>query len=342
MKAFVAFSSLAGLCSGKVSAPDYLSLWDQFKVDFGKSYDANGDDEGRRFETFKANVDFIEATNAKNLSYQLGVTEFADLTGAEFAAAYLGGYKKPERHLLGGERFPDITGLQVPDSVDWVANGAVTEVKNQAHCGSCWSFSATGAIEGAYFVATKELVSMSEEELVQCDTTDMGCHGGSMEYAFSWVKEHGICAEHDYPYSSGTGVRGNCSLECTPVAKVGSFVDVPANDEASLKAAVARQPVSIAIQANTMAFQLYKGGVLADPACGHQLDHGVLIVGYGTDGGKDYWKVKNSWGPSWGEHGYIRLSRGQSGPGECGLAMQPVYPSGVTRAGVQKTLAFVV
>jgi C1A family cysteine protease len=346
MRAVVAVSSLLGMCSGKVSAPDYLALWGKFKADFGKSYDANGDDEGKRFDTFKANVDFIEATNAKNLSYQLGVNEFADLTSEEFGAAYLGGYQPIDRSLgvgLKTEPFPDVTGFEVPDSVDWVEKGAVTPVKNQAHCGSCWTFSATGAIEGAYFVATGKLVSLSEEELVQCDSTDMGCQGGSMESAFSWVEKNGICSEAAYPYTSGAGVRGNCTRGCKPVATLTSYVDVPANDEVTLKAAVAQHPVAIAIEADKMDFQLYKGGVLASSGCGTQLDHGVLIVGYGTDSGKDYWKVKNSWGPTWGEKGYIRLSRGQSGPGECGLAMRPTYPTGLKPdATVKKTLDIIV
>jgi len=243
---------------------------------------------------------------------------------------------------LKTEPFPDMAGLEVPDSVDWVAKGGVTEVKNQARCGSCWTFSATGAMEGAYFVATGKLVSLSEEELVQCDMTDMGCSGGSMEQAFAWVEKNGICSEEAYPYTSGSGVRGNCSHSCEPAVTLTSYVDVPPNDETALQAAVAKGPVAIAIEADQMAFQLYRGGVLTNPGCGTKLDHGVLIVGYGTDGGKDYWKVKNSWGPSWGEKGYIRLNRGQTGPGECGLAMQPTYPTGVTAATVKRTLDIVV
>jgi KDEL-tailed cysteine endopeptidase len=319
-----------------VCAPDYLSLWSKFKVDFGKSYDSNGDGEERRFETFKDNVDFIEATNAKNLPYQLGVNQFADLSSEEYAAAHLGGYK-PER-LLGVEAnikepFPNLTGAALPDSVDWVAAGAVTDVKNQASCGSCWAFSTTGAIEGAYYVATKKLVSLSEEDLVQCDTTDNGCHGGIMESAFEFVKKNGgICSEKSYPYSSGTGLAGKCHPGCQPVVTLTGYVDVPTKNEVALKAAVAKQPVSIAIEADKQAFQFYKGGVLSDPTCGTKLDHGVLIVGYGTDMGKDYWKVKNSWGPTWGEHGYIRLARGTTGAGECGLAVQPTYPTGATAA----------
>merc|ERR1719333_884970 len=150
-----------------------------------------------------------------------------------------------------------------------------------------------------------------------------------MDQAFVFVKEHGICAEASYPYSSGTGTRGTCKHSCTPVATLTGIVDVPPSDQVALKAAVAKQPVSIAIEADKSAFQLYKGGVLSDPSCGTKLDHGVLIVGYGTDAGKDYWKVKNSWGPTWGENGYILLARGTGSgkPGQCGIAMQPSYPT---------------
>lgn len=336
MRAICVAASLAGLASAEMRAPDYLALWDRFKSDYGKTYDTNGGEEEKRFEAFKANVDVIEATNAKNLSHKLGVNQFADLTGAEFATAYLGGYK-PELRLGGvqglqKEAFPNITGLQVPDAVDWVASGAVTAVKNQRSCGSCWAFSSTGAIEGAYYVASKQLISLSEEDLVQCDQTDQGCNGGIMESAFSFVKEHGICSEEDYPYTSGGGTRGTCHRGCSPVVTLTGYVDVPASNEVALQAALAKQPVSIAIEADKTAFQLYQHGILDNPACGTKLDHGVLLVGYGTDGGKDYWKVKNSWGPAWGEEGYIRMVRGAGGAGQCGLAAQPTYPTGVTAA----------
>lgn len=167
---------------------------------------------------------------------------------------------------------------------------------------------------------------------MQCDRSgDSGCQGGLMDNAFGWVERNGLCAEEDYPYTSGGGVRGTCrSPQCTPVVKVSGLVDVPANDEDALKAAVAKQPVSVAIEADKVAFQLYKGGVLDSAKCGQQLDHGVLAVGYGTEGGADYWKVKNSWGASWGEEGYIRLARGKN---MCGVAKQASYPTGATGMG---------
>jgi hypothetical protein len=208
--------------------------------------------------------------------------------------------------------------------MDWVAEGAVTPVKNQGQCGSCWAFSTTGSVEGAYFVAIGKLVSLSEEDLVQCDHGgDQGCQGGLMDNAFKWIEQNGLCSEGDYPYSSGGGTAGTCKTSCSPVVTVTGFTDVPPKDEKALLLAVAKQPVSVAIEADKSAFQLYNSGVLDSTSCGTQLDHGVLIVGYGTDGGKDYWKVKNSWGATWGESGYLRMVRDKN---MCGIAQQPSYP----------------
>jgi hypothetical protein len=201
--------------------------------------------------------------------------------------------------------------------------------------GSCWAFSTTGSVEGAYQIANGDLVSLSEEDLVQCDHNgDNGCQGGLMDNAFEWIEKNGIAAESAYPYTSGTGTTGTCDSASSkkPVVTLTSFRDVPKGDEDALKSAVAIGPVSIAIEADKSAFQLYKGGVLDSAACGTKLDHGVLIVGYGTDSGssKDYWKVKNSWGPTWGESGYIRMVRGKD---MCGLAQSASYPKGVKKAG---------
>merc|ERR1712037_675222 len=141
---------------------------------------------------------------------------------------------------------------------------------------------------------------------------------------------NGLCTESSYPYTSGSGVRGSCKKSCSAVVKITAFKDVPSKDEDALKAAVAKQPVSIAIEADKSVFQLYKKGVMNSKACGTKLDHGVLAVGYGTLDGKDYWKVKNSWGPEWGMEGYILLGRGEN---ICGISEQPSYPTGATAAG---------
>jgi len=291
------------------------------------------DSEGHRFTIFKSNVHMIREHNAKNLSYWLGVNQFTDLTVEEFSAIYLSGYRSDwkQLHDYPAEPFPSYDPKMLDDEVDWVSKGAVTPVKNQQRCGSCWAFSTTGSVEGAYFVASGQLLSLSEEELVQCDKKDHGCGGGLPDYGFAYIKKNGISAETDYPYSSGGGQTGRClTQKCQPVVKISGFVDVPHGQEEALKAAVSTQPVSVAIEADKSVFQSYRGGVLDSDKCGKKLDHAVLVVGYGTADGMDYWKVKNSWGESWGESGYIRMVRGKN---MCGIAQQASYPTGAAPAG---------
>jgi C1A family cysteine protease len=232
--------------------------------------------------------------------------------------------------------------------VDWTTVGAVTPVKDQGQCGSCWSFSAVGAMEGAYYVSRGTLPGatsaktgfhgLSEQHFVDCDNrknggSDLGCNGGLMDSAFSWAKKNGgVCSEADYPYVSGTTkTSGTCAeSSCTKDAKTAplSYTDVATNSDTALMSALAQQPVSVAIEADQAAFQLYKSGVFT-ATCGTNLDHGVLAVGYGTLSGQDYYKVKNSWGSSWGMDGYILLARGVSQKqGQCGiLSGPPSYPT---------------
>merc|ERR1719263_1454268 len=260
------------------------------------------------------------------------------MTLEEFAETRLG-LKKPDKMwgdlpYLGQHRY---SGAELPTEVDWSAKGAVTPVKNQGQCGSCWSFSSTGSLEGAWEIASGKLVSLSEQQLVDCSKKEgnMGCNGGLMDNAFTYWKTAGVCTEESYPYTAKTGTTCKAS-SCTkaiPEGGVVGFKDVDKDDEKALMEAVATGPVSIAIQANKGAFQFYKGGVLST-SCGTSLDHGVLLVGYGTENGKTYWKVKNSWGEVWGEKGYILLEREHSPDGkagECGLMTQPSYP--VVKAG---------
>jgi len=232
----------------------------------------------------------------------------------------------------------ELSLTNVPESIDWVNNGAVTPVKNQGQCGSCWSFSTTGALEGAYYIKNGVLDSFSEQQLVDCDTRknggkDMGCNGGLMDNAFSWIEKNGgLCTEEDYAYTSGTTkTAGTCDTSCTVVSgsEIISYTDVKANSDNDMMSALAQQPVSIAIQADQKDFQLYNSGVFTG-SCGTKLDHGVLVVGYGSLDGEDYYRVKNSWGTTWGDNGYIYLGRGDkfnNGSGQCGMLMQASYPT---------------
>jgi len=309
-----------------------LSKFEAWKKEHGKSYES-ADALTAAMTAFATNEQIITEHNAKGSSYTLGHNEFSDLTWEQFRSTHMSEIftnKAPKNmdrvHLAG-------IGQDVAASVDWVTKGAVTPVKNQQRCGSCWAFSTTGSMEGAYQIATGKLVSFSEEDLVQCDHNgDQGCQGGLMDNAFEWIQKNGICTEDSYPYTSGSGVTGTCKKTCSPVATNTGHKDVPAKDETALQSAVAQNPVSIAIEADKSAFQLYKSGVLDSSSCGTKLDHGVLIVGYGSDSasGKDYWKVKNSWGATWGEEGYVRMVKGKN---MCGLAQQPSYPTGVKAMG---------
>jgi len=225
----------------------------------------------------------------------------------------------------------------LPASIDWTTKGAVTPVKDQGQCGSCWSFSTTGALEGAYAIKNSKLVSFSEQQLVDCDSIgnggrDHGCNGGLMDNAFSWIsKNNGLCLEADYPYVSGiTQKAGTCVKSCSNVkgSDVANFVDVESASDLAFSTALAQQPVSVAIEADQREFQLYKSGVFTG-ACGTNLDHGVLAVGYGSENGVEYYKVKNSWSTTWGDKGYIRLGKGasyNSGKGQCGILLEASYP----------------
>jgi len=285
-----------------------------------------------RYYNFKSNLDMIKKHNDGKSSYKMAVNQFADLTSEEFRSKFLG-YKMVDRTyirskntLMGAD---DVTAL--PSSIDWVAKGAVTPIKNQGQCGSCWAFSTTGSFEGAHFLATGNLVSFSEQQLVDCSGAqgNQGCNGGLMDQAFQYIiSNKGLCTEASYPY---TAVDGTCaSSSCKSAGTIDSFTDVTVNNEAALQVAVAARPVSIAIEADQSCFQFYTSGVLDDATCGTALDHGVLAVGYGTDSasGKDFWKVKNSWGTSWGMAGYINIVRNVNGnwARQCGLTSDPSYP----------------
>lgn len=251
------------------------------------------------------------------LTHEIGVNQFSDWSEAEYTK--LLGFKRTARD---GSKIRFLEAVYLPGKVDWRDEGAVTRVKNQGQCGSCWSFSTTGSMEGAHYIKTGNLVSLSEQQLVDCSTWNNGCNGGSMDMAFAYTENHPLETEEAYPY---VAYGESCGYDKS-LGKVAAttYHDVAYDDEKQLMAAVAKGPVSVAIQANQEAFQGYTGGVLSS-GCGDQLDHGVLVVGYNNEALTPYWIVKNSWGPNWGEKGYIRLAM-KTGEGVCGINMQPSQP----------------
>ena len=283
-----------------------------------------------------ANDKYIDFINNDNRTYVLAHNQFSGMDDFDFIQYVIRNkYEFTGNSIVNDNKLTAYENVTLPLSVDWVYAGAVTPVKDQGQCGSCWSFSTTGALEGIYFIHTGSLTSFSEQQLVDCDNfknggKDHGCNGGLMDNAFSWIsKNGGLCTESEYPYVSGNGKTNTCQTSCSnvPQSKIQSFIDVDTTDKA-LMTAISKQPIAVAIEADQKDFQLYHSGVFTGK-CGTNLDHGVLVVGYGTELNTDYYLVKNSWGTTWGDKGYIKLGRGEqfnNGKGQCGILLEASYP----------------
>ncbi|KAE8573681.1 Cat30 [Halyomorpha halys] len=311
------------------ASPAIKDQWTSFKRQHGKSYHSI-QEEQLRMAIFSETLKTIEEHNAKyhaGLSaYYLEMNQFGDMLPAEVTL----GFNK----TLNMRNVPRFTYLppanvEIAESVDWRQSGAVTPIKNQGSCGSCWAFSTTGAIEGQHFRKTGKLVSLSEQQLIDCSTDydNEGCNGGLMDNGFDYLKDvEGLESEDSYPYEAKDRKCRFNKNKVVAGTKVKAYTDIKSLDDAALQAAVATVgPISIAVSADNRHFLQYAGGVFNGDTCNPSaLDHGILLVGYGSDEGEDYWLVKNSWGPKWGEKGFMRLTRAKKNA--CGISSSASYP----------------
>ncbi|CAL5408977.1 unnamed protein product [Camellia sinensis] len=312
---FLAFLFVLGVLSSQASSrllneQTMLQMHEQWMARHGRIY-KDVEEKNTRFQVFKGNVQHINAFNeGVDRAYKLHVNQFADLTDEEFRASHTGYKKQPTKVTSNSKptsfRYANVT--DVPATIDWREKGAVTSVKDQGE-GCCWAFSAVAAMEGINQLKNGNLISLSEQELVDCNVDNNGCGG-----------------EDNYPY---VGQDGTCdSTQATnSAAMITGYEDVSSNNEQALLQAVANQPISVAIEGSGSDFKFYSSGVFTGN-CGTNLDHAVTIIGYGaTSDGTKYWLVKNSWGSGWGENGYMKIKRDiAANEGLCGIAMQASYP----------------
>jgi len=317
-------------CFAAVQGPQEAGLaeetqFEAFTVKYGKSY-KDQEELQFRFQQYRRAAAFVNAHNAQGSSFSLEINEFADLTEEEFRAKYLTSFPESKQRKLKSSILP--TG-DLPEQVDWASFGAVSSIQNQGSCGGCWAFATVGAIEGLLYIQNKTLYQLSPQQLIDCSSSfgNEGCNGGLMDDAFKYVLQAGgVETEKDYPFRRH---NGKCQAdEKKYVGRIQSYADVPIRNELQLKAAVAQQPVAVGIQASQGTFMYYHSGVISS-GCGTNLDHAVLVVGYGEEAGKPYWLVKNTWGAYWGEKGFVKILREDANDattGMCGIASMPSYP----------------
>lgn len=298
--------------------------WTHWKQRYGKSYGVDAEEQ-YRLRVYYDNFNMVGDSNNKGYKYTLALNQFADMTIQEFKKAYLGS----QRPHISNTKTVKLPTDNLPQNVDWESYGGVTPIKDQGQCGSCWSFSTSGALEGAHFASTGSLTPLSEQQFMDCskDLGNMSCSGGYINKAYDYAVANGVMSESDYPYYALD--RNVCQFDATKVVYTPkSYTHVPVDDSDALKAAAAKGPVSVSVAADQLMF--YDSGIFHYSLCLTEVDHGVLLTGYGVEdvSGTQYWRVKNSWGTTWGEDGYFRLLRPDGAvPTICGLTKDSYYPN---------------
>jgi len=325
MKVLVLFALFACACAARFSEEQYETAFINWMQKNEKSY--AHDEFLPRFRIFKSNMDFVDAHNSQNKGFTVVMNKFGDLNNKEFKKLYLG--FDGQKAIASPREFFTFENKALPATWDWNKQGAVTGIKNQAQCGSCWAFSTTGSVEGCHKITSKTLPSLSEQNLMDCSwpNGNQGCNGGLMTQAMDYIiSNSGIDTEASYPYtaeSSAPNCQYNAANRGSQLAK---YTNVATGDENALQQSVYSGPTSVAIDASHSSFQFYSSGVYYEPQCSStQLDHGVLGIGWGTDSGSAFWQVKNSWGTDWGMQGFIEMSRNKNN--NCGIATMATLPT---------------
>jgi len=325
MKSVIALVGATAVSAMSLDAD--VSLFQTWKAKHSKAYETE-ELEMVKFQTFKNNAAYINEHNMKGVSFTLALNRFADMTNDEYKSMLLGSGPNPDRN---GSAYLEPTNVAIPDSQDWRPQGYVTPIKDQGQCGSCWAFSTVAGLEGQHFKSTGNLESYSEQQLVDCSSSfgNQGCNGGLMDSGFQYIMTlpNGLDTEASYGYKAKDGrCRAASGQTTTPGGVVSGFVDIKEGNESQLTSAAATVgPISVAIDASHMSFQFYSSGVYYESSCSSsQLDHGVTVVGYGSENSSDYYIVKNSWGASWGLDGYINMARNKNN--NCGIASSASYP----------------